>query len=78
VKNVKYIFLKLQKIMINLTIKRELKFPGSIYFRYVGEITEGEAMEFQIESGFHPHGYGFYGFISKDNISKWICSNSCD
>ena len=43
--------------MNNLFIKREHKFPGSIWFKYVGEITEGEAMEFQKESGFHPQGY---------------------
>ena len=44
-------------MMDNLTIKKEYRFPGSIWFKYVGEISEGEAMEFQKESGFHPHGY---------------------
>ena len=59
-------------------MKREHSFPGSIYFKYVGEISEDEAMEFQEEAGFHPHGYGFFGFTCKDNISKWSCNNSCD
>ena len=64
--------------MNNLTIKKEHKFPGSIYFNYVGEISEDEAMEFQREAGFHPHGYGFYGFNCTNGISKWDCSNSCE
>ena len=64
--------------MNNLTIKKEHRFTGSIYFNYVGEISGDEAMEFQGEAGFHPHGYGFFGFTCKDNISKWSCNNSCD
>jgi len=64
--------------MNNLIINKDYKFPGSIYFRYVGEITEDEAMEFQLEAGFHPHGYGFYSFTCKNGISKWNCLNSCD
>ena len=74
-KNARYSY---QKNINNLIMKREYSFPGSIWFKYVGEITEGEAMEFQKESGFHPHGYGFYGFICEDGISKWNCMNSCD
>ena len=75
-KNVNYSYHK--NMMDNLIIKKEYRFPGSIWFRYVGEISEGEAMEFQKESGFHPHGYGFFGFTCKDGISKWNCLNSCD
>ena len=44
-KNVKYV--SSGEIMNNLTIKKEHKFPGSIYFNHVGEISEDEAMEFQ-------------------------------
>ena len=73
-----YSYQQKENMLKNLNIRREHKFPGSIYFSYVGEITEGEAMEFQQESGFHPHGYGFFGFTCKDGISKWNCSNSCD
>ena len=65
-------------MMIELTIKKEYKPFGSIYFEFVGEITEEEAMEFQQQRGFHPSGYGFYGFTYKNGISKWNCSNSCD
>ena len=77
-KNVLYIFLIQKNIMNNLFIKREHKFPGSIWFKYVGEITEDEAMEFQKKSGFHPQGYGFFSFTCKDGVSEWNCLNSCD
>ena len=77
-KNAKYSCQQKENMMNNLIIKKEYRFPGSIWFKYVGEITEGEAMEFQKESGFHPHGYGFFGFICNNGISKWNCSNSCD
>ena len=64
--------------MIELTIKKEYKPLGSIYFEFVGEITEEEAMEFQRQRGFHPSGYGFHEFTYNKGISKWKCSNSCD
>ena len=64
--------------MNNLIIRKEHRFPGSIYFKYVGEITEGEAMEFQKESGFHPQGYGFFGFTCNNGISRWSSFNSCE
>ena len=51
-------------------MKKEYSFPGSIYFKYVGEISEDEAMEFQEEAGFHPHGYGFFEFIYKNGINE--------
>ena len=74
-KNAKYSY---QKNTNNLIMKREYSFPGSIWFKYVGEISEDEAMEFQEGAGFHPHGYGFFGFKCKDGISRWNCLNSCD
>ena len=62
----------------HLRFKREYNFPGSVWFEYVGVITVEEAMEFQRKSGFHPSGYGFYGFKHVNGISKWNCQNSCD
>ena len=77
-KNAIYSCQQRKSMLKNLNIRREHKIPGSIYFSYVGEITEGEAMEFQQESGFHPHGYGFYGYNYKNSKTYWNCSNFCE
>jgi len=42
------------------------------------EITESEAIEMQIQAGYHPAGYGFYKFKSENGISTWMCGSSCD
>ena len=34
----------------------------SLYFTYHGVVSEGEAMNLQEDYGYHPAGYGFYGF----------------
>ena len=77
-KNAKYSCQQKENMMNSLIIKKENRFPGSIWFKYVGEITEGEAMEFQKESGFHPHGYGFYGYNYINGKTHWNCSNFCE
>lgn len=45
-------------------------------------ITEQEAMEAQNRLGYHPMGYGFYGFDGEcvDNryTVTWCCHASCD
>jgi hypothetical protein len=61
-----------------LSYKKEYQFPGSIYFKYVGNITEDGAMKLQERVGYHPCGYGFYGFAYINGIARWNCSNSCD
>ena len=61
-----------------LYCQKDNKFPGSIYFKYVGDITEDGAMMLQQRAGYHPAGYGFYGFAYINGIARWNCSNSCD
>ena len=61
-----------------LLFKKDYTFPGSIYFKYVGNITEDGAMILQQKAGYHPAGYGFYGFVRINNVARWNCSNSCD
>jgi len=61
-----------------LRYKKEYTNPGSIYFRYVGDITEDGAMKLQTQAGYHPAGYGFHGFACVNGIARWVCSNSCD
>ena len=58
---------------------------SSIEFTYHGVITEGEAMNLQEEYGYHPAGYGFYGFrvVTLDpneieGVTTWECQRSCD
>ena len=58
---------------------------NSIEFTYHGVITEGEAMNLQEEYGYHPAGYGFYGFevtqistLEGDVVTTWECQRSCD
>ena len=58
---------------------------SSIEFTYHGVITEGEAMTLQEEYGYHPAGYGFYGFrvVTLDpneieGVTTWECQRSCD
>lgn len=48
-------------------------------------ITEYDAMKAQDQAGFHPNGYGFYGFkCIRSNIkpqefkATWSCSTNCD
>ena len=61
-----------------LSVKKEYNFPGNIYFMYKGEMNEDGAMKLQERSGYHPAGYGFYGFACINGIARWKCSNSCD
>ena len=61
-----------------LSYQKEYTHPGNIYFKYVGDITEDGAMKLQERAGYHPAGYGFYGFAYVDGIGRWHCSNSCD
>ena len=61
-----------------LSYEKDYNQPGSIYFKYVGSITEDDAIKLQEEAGYHPAGYGFYGFKSKNGIATWNCSNSCN
>ena len=61
-----------------LLYKQDYTFPGSIHFKYVGYITEDDAMKLQERTGYHPAGYGFYGFAYINNVARWNCSNSCD
>ena len=58
---------------------------NSIHFTYHGVITEGEAMNLQEDYGYHPAGYGFYGFevtqistLEGDVVTTWECQRSCD
>ena len=50
----------------------------SLYFSYDGVLTENEAMELQVEYGYHFMGYGFYGYKVENNITTWNCQRSCD
>ena len=61
-----------------LSYQKEYTHPGSIYFEYVGYITEDGAMKLQERAGYHPAGYGFYGFAFVSNVARWHCSNNCD
>ena len=61
-----------------LSYQNDYQFPGSIYFKYVGNITEDGAMMLQQKAGYHPAGYGFYEFVCIGNVARWNCSNSCD
>ena len=51
---------------------------NSMYFSYDGVITEGEAMNLQEDYGYHPAGYGFYGYKVENNVTTWECQRSCD
>ena len=50
----------------------------SMYFTFNGILTEDEAMELQEEYGYHPSGYGFYGYGVEDDVTTWHCQRSCD
>jgi len=47
-------------------------------FTYPGPLTEQEACEIQMQLGYHPAGYGFYGFKSTPLLTQWSCGDSCD
>lgn len=61
-----------------LFYKKNFHFPGNIFFKYVGSITEDGAMTLQERAGYHPAGYGFYDFTYINGIARWNCSNSCN
>ena len=61
-----------------LSYKKDRKFPGSIYFKYVGTITEDGAIRLQEKAGYHPAGYGFYSFACINGIARWECHNCCN
>ena len=47
------------------------------------EISEDAASEIQMQKGFHPAGYGFYGFRSQKlesgiYFTSWHCGGHCD
>ena len=63
---------------LRLSYEKQYTHPGSIYFKYVGDITEDGAMKLQERAGYHPAGYGFYEFACIENIARWCCHNSCD
>ena len=50
----------------------------SMYFTFNGTLTEDEAMELQVEYGYHFRGYGFYGYNVNNNVTTWNCQRSCD
>ena len=54
----------------------------SMYFTFTGKLTEEEAMELQEEYGYHPMGYGFYGYSvdrsTYPGVTTWHCQRSCD
>ena len=54
-----------------LYYEKDYKFPGTIYFKYVGDITEDGAMMLQQRAGYHPAGYGFYGFACINYVARW-------
>ena len=51
---------------------------NSIHFTYHGVVSEGEAMNLQEDYGYHPAGYGFYGYTVTDGVTTWNCQRSCD
>ena len=42
------------------------------------ELKKMESIINQQESGYHPHGYGFYSLSVDGGVTTWNCSNSCD
>jgi len=61
-----------------LYYQKEHHLSGKIHFKYVGNITEDGAIRLQQRAGYHPAGYGFYGFACINNVARWWCANSCD
>ena len=51
---------------------------SSIHFTYHGVVSEGEAMNLQEDYGYHPAGYGFYGYKVENDVTTWHCQRSCD
>jgi hypothetical protein len=49
-----------------------------IFWRYDGELSSQEASQKQEEAGYHPAGYGFYGYKFSKGITTWTCGSSCD
>ena len=48
------------------------------FFLVQGAISEEKAIELQIKLGYHPSGYGFFGFDPTISQTVWKCYNNCD
>lgn len=68
----------INKISTHLEVSKDSQRYGSVHFSYNGELTEDQAVKVQQESGYHPHGYGFYSLSVDGGVTTWNCSNSCD
>ena len=62
----------------NTTDLKRIRNSRMFEFTFPQEITEHEAMELQINAGYHPAGYGFYAFKATSTESTWKCGDSCD
>jgi hypothetical protein len=64
--------------MEHIRLKRE-RMDDHHAWLYQGAISEEEARMLQAESGYHPHGYGFFEFrLNTDGTTSWKCWDSCD
>ena len=63
---------------LTVSVSGESNVTGTMEFSYDGVITEGEAMNLQDDYGYHPAGYGFYGYTVEDGVTTWECQRSCD
>lgn len=46
---------------------------------YPSLISEDEAMRIQAKNGYHPAGYGFFGFQhNEDGSTSWKCWDNCE
>ena len=71
-------------------IGRQPAYPGkcmdyiidkyTLGFIYYGKLSETEATKMQMDNGYHPAGYGFYGYSydPQHDITTWNCGSSCD
>lgn len=48
------------------------------FFTVPFAISKEKALELQAQLGYHPAGYGFYGFDPTISQTVWKCGDSCD
>ena len=62
---------RIENLQVNFSV-------SNMYYTYDGVLTKDQAFEMQEESGYHPHGYGFFDYKVENGITTWNSFKCCD
>tara|TARA_Y100000296_G_C4939672_1_gene140808 strand:- start:113 stop:307 length:195 start_codon:yes stop_codon:yes gene_type:complete len=62
---------RIENLQVNFSV-------SNMYYTYDGVLTKDQAFEMQTEFGYHPHGYGFFGYKVEGGVTTWNSFKCCD